>query len=63
MDAVEVAVATCICECRPSLECRGDVGDGMVKDPRSYDERVIPCGRRTGVVPPLTNSARGLVGT
>jgi hypothetical protein len=26
--AVEVAIATCICECQPSLGCRGDVGTG-----------------------------------
>jgi hypothetical protein len=39
---VEVAVATCIYECRPSLGCRGDVGDGTVKDPRSCGDRAIP---------------------
>jgi hypothetical protein len=61
--AIEVAVATCICECQPSLGCRGDVGDGMVKDPRSCGERVIPYGRRAGVVPLLTDGAQGLVGT
>jgi hypothetical protein len=61
--AVEVAVATCICECQPSLGCRGDVGDGTVKDPGSCDERAIPCGRRTGVVPLLIDGARGRVGT
>jgi hypothetical protein len=61
--AVEVAVATCICECRLSLGCRGDVGDRTVKDPRSCGERAIPCGRRTGVVPLLTGGARGLIGT
>jgi hypothetical protein len=55
---VEVAVATCICECRASLGCRGDVGDGTVKDPGSYDERAIPCGRRMGVAPLLTDAAR-----
>jgi hypothetical protein len=57
---VEVAVATCICECQPSVGCRGD---GTVKDPGSCDERVIPCGQRTGVVPLLTDGARGLVRT
>jgi hypothetical protein len=54
--AVEVALATCICECRPSLGCRGDVGDGTVKDPGSCDERAIPCGRRTDVSPLLTDA-------
>jgi hypothetical protein len=63
MGAVEVAVATCICECRPSLGCRGDVGDGTVKDPRSLWRTCDPCGRCTGVVPLLTDGARGLVGT
>jgi hypothetical protein len=61
--AVGVAVATCICECQPSLGCRGDVGDGTVKDPGSCGERAIPCGRRAGVVPLLTGGARGPVGT
>jgi hypothetical protein len=61
MGAVEVAVATCICECRPSLGCRSDVGDGMVKDPGSCDERAIPYGRCTGAVPLLTDGARGWV--
>jgi hypothetical protein len=61
--AVEVAVATCICECRPSLGCRGDIGDGTVKDPGSCGERAISCDRRAGVVPLLTGDARGLVGT
>jgi hypothetical protein len=60
--AVEVAVATCICECQPSLGCRGDVGDRTVKDPTSCG-RAIPCGRHTGVVPLLTGGARGLIGT
>jgi hypothetical protein len=59
--AVEVAVATCIYECRPSLGCRSDVGDGTVKDPGSYDERAIPYGRCTGIVPLLTDGARGRV--
>jgi hypothetical protein len=61
--SVEVAVATCICECRPSLGCRGDVGDGTAKDPVSYSGRAIPCCRRAGVVPLLTDGARGPVGT
>jgi hypothetical protein len=60
---MEVAVATCICECRPSLGCRGDVGDVIVKDPRSGDERAIPCGRHTGAAPLLTDDTRGRVGT
>jgi hypothetical protein len=54
--AMEVAVATCICECQPSLGCRSDIGDETVKDPGS-------CGQRTGVVPLLTDSARGRVRT
>jgi hypothetical protein len=48
--AVEVVVATCPCKCRPSLECHGDVGDGMVKDPSSCGGRAIPCCHRMGVV-------------
>jgi hypothetical protein len=61
--AVEVVVATCICECRPTLGCRGDVGDRTVKDPGSCGERAIPCGRRADVDPLLSGGARGLVGT
>jgi hypothetical protein len=61
--AVEVVVATCPYKCRSSLECHGDVGDGTVKDPGSYGERVIPCCRRMSVVLLLTGGARGLVGT
>jgi hypothetical protein len=61
--AVEVAVATCICEYWPSLGCHGDVDDGTVKDSGSCGERAIPCGRRAGVIPLLTGGARGLVRT
>jgi hypothetical protein len=60
VSAVEVAIATCICECRPSLGCRGD---GTVKDPVSCGGRAIPCCHRAGVVPLLTGGARGPVGT
>jgi hypothetical protein len=60
---VEVVVATCICECQSSMGCRGDVGDGTVKDSGSYDERAIPCGRCTSAAPSLTDGARGRVGT
>jgi hypothetical protein len=40
--SVEVAVVTCLDECWPSLGCRGDVGDGTTKDPRSCGGRAIP---------------------
>jgi hypothetical protein len=63
VDAIDVAVVTCICECRSFLGCRGDVGDGTMKDPGSCGERAIPYDRRTGVVPLLTGGARGLAGT
>jgi hypothetical protein len=62
VSAVEVAVATCICEGRSSLGCCGDVGDGTVKDLGSCGKRAIPCGRRAGAAPLLTGDARGLVG-
>jgi hypothetical protein len=53
--AVEVAVATCPGNGRPYLGYRADIDDGTVKGPRSYGERAIPCGRRTGIVPLLTD--------
>jgi hypothetical protein len=59
--AVEVAVATCVCECWSSLGCRDDVGDGTMKGPRSC-EHAIPCSRRADVVPLLTGGSRGRVG-
>jgi hypothetical protein len=63
MGDVEVAIATCPGEGRPSLGCRGDVDDGTVKSPRSCGGWVISYSRRAGVVPLLTGGARGLVGT
>jgi hypothetical protein len=42
MGAVEVAVAACSGNGRPSPGCRGDVDDGTVKGPRSCVERAIP---------------------
>jgi hypothetical protein len=61
--AVEVAVATCPGNGRPSPGCCGDVDDGTMKGPGSYGERAIPCSRRMDVILLLTDSARGLVRT
>jgi hypothetical protein len=63
MGAVEVAVAACSGNGRPSLGCRGDVVDGTMNDPGSCVERAIPCSRRAGVIPLLTDGGRGRVGT
>jgi hypothetical protein len=60
---IEVVVTTCPGNGQPSLGCCGDVGDGTVKDPRSCDERAIPCGRRADVIPWLTGGGRGRVRT
>jgi hypothetical protein len=59
---VEVAVATCPGNGRPSPGCRGDVDDGTVKHPRCCGGRAIPCSHRASVVPLLTGSGRGQVG-
>jgi hypothetical protein len=48
---VEVVVATCSRNGRPSPGYRGDVGDGTVKDPGSYGGRVIPCSRCASIIP------------
>jgi hypothetical protein len=61
--ATDVAVATCPGACRSFLGRRGDVDDGTVKYPGCCRGRAIPCGRRTGVVPLLTDGSRGWVGT
>jgi hypothetical protein len=63
MGAIEVAVATCPGEGRPSLGCHDDVEDGMVKSPGSCGGRAIFYSRRVSVVPLLIGGARGLVGT
>jgi hypothetical protein len=63
MGAVEFAVAACSGDGWPSPGCHGDVDDGTVNDPRPYVERVIPCSRRVGVIPLLTDHGRGRVGT
>jgi hypothetical protein len=63
MGAVEVAVATYPGSCRPSLGRRDDVDDGTVKHLGCCSGRAIPCDRRTGVVPLLTDGSRGRVGT
>jgi hypothetical protein len=63
MGAVEVVVAACPGNGRPSLECRGDVDDWTVKGPRSCVERAIPGSRHAGVIPLLTGSGRGQVET
>jgi hypothetical protein len=59
MVAVEVVVATCPGNGRPSPGYHGDVDDGTVKGPRSCGERVVPYSRRASVVPLLTGSGRG----
>jgi hypothetical protein len=63
MGVVDVAVATCPGACRPFPGRRSDVDDGTVKHPRCCGVRAIPCGRRTRVVPLLTDGIRGWVGT
>jgi hypothetical protein len=60
---VEVAVATCPSNVRPSPGYRGDIDDGTVKGPGSCGEHAIPYGRCTGIVPLFTDGARGLVRT
>jgi hypothetical protein len=63
MGAVEVVVAACSGNGRPSPGCRGDVDDGTMNDPGSCVERVIPCSRHAGVIPLLTGGGRGRVRT
>jgi hypothetical protein len=63
MGAVEVAVAACSRNGRPSPGCRGDVDDGTVNDPGPCVERAIPCSRRVGVIPLLTDGGRGQIET
>jgi hypothetical protein len=63
MGAIEVAVAACSGDGRPSPGCRGDVDDGTVNDPGPCVERAIPCSRRAGAIPLLTGGDRGRVGT
>jgi hypothetical protein len=63
MGVVEVAVAACSGDGRPSPGCRGDVDDGTVNDPGPCIKRAIPCSRRAGVIPLLTGGSRGRVGT
>jgi hypothetical protein len=61
--AVEVIVATCPGNGRPFLGHRVSVDDGTVKGSGSCGERVIPYGRRAGVIPLLTDGGRGQVRT
>jgi hypothetical protein len=63
MGAVEVAVAACSSDGQPSSGCCGDVDDGTMNDPRPCVERAIPYSRCSGVIPLLTSSDRGRVGT
>jgi hypothetical protein len=63
LGAVEVAVATCPGNGRPSPGRRVGVHDGTVKGSGSCGERAIPYGRRAGVIPLLTDDGRGRVGT
>jgi hypothetical protein len=61
--AVEVVVATCPGNGRPSPGYRGDIDDRTVKGPGSCGEHTIPCSRHVSVVPLLTSSGRGWVRT
>jgi hypothetical protein len=58
-DAIEVVVATCPGNGRPSPRCCGDVDDGTVKGPRACVERAISCSRRAGVIPVAVEAGSG----
>jgi hypothetical protein len=60
---VGAAVATCPGACRPSLGRRSDVDDGTAGHPGCCRGRMIPYGRRAGIIPLLTDDSRGQVGT